>query len=187
MHLTPIDSWSWRQGFWSAGLPTRVCRLRGRKPTGCAPAAAGAAVLTTAEVHSELLPLLRVEGRPFGGDPARIADRLNEVCIAATERLLAWTDHEQEFIDRLCDRGEIAAELLADDAGAQAAVREQPLLQWKGSAREGVQEEALNRASRRVTVVSPSRGHRGLAGASECTFNVIAERYDDDERTPENL
>jgi hypothetical protein len=57
------------------------------------------------------------------------------MCIAATERLLAWTEHEQESIDRFCDRREIAAELLADDAADQAAVREQPLLQWKGSAR----------------------------------------------------
>jgi hypothetical protein len=51
--------------------------------------------------------------------------------VAATEPLLAWTDREREFIDGLCDRGEIAAELIADDASDQAVVREQPLLQWK--------------------------------------------------------
>jgi hypothetical protein len=33
---------------------------------------------------------------------------------------LAWTDREQEFIDHLCDRGQIAAELIADDAADQA-------------------------------------------------------------------
>jgi len=91
----------------------------------------GVVAVTTAEVRGELLPLLRVEGRPFEGDSKRIAGRLNEVCTAATERLLAWTDREREFIDRLCDRGEIVAELIADNQAAQASVREQPLLQWK--------------------------------------------------------
>jgi hypothetical protein len=91
----------------------------------------GVAVVTTAEVRSELLPLLRVEGHPFRWDPERIADRLNEVCVAATERLLAWTEREREFIDPLRDRSEIVAELIADDAADQAAVREQPLRQWK--------------------------------------------------------
>jgi predicted nucleotidyltransferase component of viral defense system len=87
--------------------------------------------VTAAEVRSQLLPLLRVEGRPFDGDPKRIAGRLNEVCTAVTERLLAWTDREREFIDCLCDRGEIMPELIANDPAAQASVREQPLLQWK--------------------------------------------------------
>jgi predicted nucleotidyltransferase component of viral defense system len=115
-----------RRGFrlaflvYAAGSRQDVRRLR-----------PGDAVVTTTEVRSELLPLLRVEGRPLDRDPERIAGRLNEVCAAATERLLAWTDREREFIDGLCDRGEIAAELIADDASDQAAVREQPLLQWK--------------------------------------------------------
>jgi len=44
------------------------------------------------------------------------------------ERLLAWTYREREFIDRLCDEGEIAAELIADDPSVQILVRDQPLL-----------------------------------------------------------
>jgi predicted nucleotidyltransferase component of viral defense system len=88
-------------------------------------------IVTTAEVRNELLPLLRVEARPFGGNPERIAARLNEVCAGAIERLLAWTDREREFIDHLCDEGEIAAELIADDPDVQSLVRDQPLLQWK--------------------------------------------------------
>lgn len=91
----------------------------------------GDETVTAAEVRSQLLPLLRVEGRPFDGDSELIAGRLNEVCMAATERLLAWSDREREFIDRLSDNGEIVAELIADDPAAQALVREQPLLQWK--------------------------------------------------------
>ena len=91
----------------------------------------GDEAVTAAEVRSQLLPLLRVEGRPFDGDAERIAGRLNEVCAAATERLLAWSDREREFIDRLSDNGEIVVELIADDPASQALVREQPLLQWK--------------------------------------------------------
>ena len=87
--------------------------------------------MTPAEIRNQLLPLLRVEARPFDGDPARLAGRLNEVCAAATARLLAWSHGEREFIDRLSDHGEIVAELITDDPASQASVREQPLLQWK--------------------------------------------------------
>jgi predicted nucleotidyltransferase component of viral defense system len=87
--------------------------------------------VTPAEIRNQLLPLLRVEARPFDGDPQRIARRLNEVCTAAIERLLAWSDGEREFIGRLSDDGEIAAESITDDPALQALVREQPLLQWK--------------------------------------------------------
>lgn len=89
------------------------------------------AAVTPAEVRNQLLPLLRVEGRPFDGDPERLASRLNEVCAAATARLLGWSEREREFIDRLSDRGEIVPELIADDPARQVLVREQPLLQWK--------------------------------------------------------
>ena len=53
------------------------------------------------------------------------------MCVAETQRLLAWNEREREFIDRLSDRGELVAELIADDRALQALVREQPLLQWK--------------------------------------------------------
>jgi predicted nucleotidyltransferase component of viral defense system len=91
----------------------------------------GDEAVTAAEVRSQLLPLLRLETRPFDGDAEQIAGRLNRICTAATERLLAWSDREREFIDRLSDHGEIVAELIADDPASQASVREQPLLQWK--------------------------------------------------------
>lgn len=91
----------------------------------------GDAVVTPVEVRNQLLPLLRVEGRPFDGDPGRLAGRLNAVCTAAGERLLAWSNREREFVDRLSDHGEIVAELITDDPALQALVREQPLLQWK--------------------------------------------------------
>jgi len=88
-------------------------------------------VVTAGEVRSQLLPLLRVEGRPFDGDAEQIARRLNEPCTRAIERLLAWTAREREFIDRLSDDGEIVADLIADDPTTRALVRGQPSLQWK--------------------------------------------------------
>lgn len=88
-------------------------------------------VVTAGEVRSQLLPLLRVEGRPFDGDAEQIARRLNEVCTAAIERLLAWTEREREFIDRLSDDGDIVPELMTDDPATQELVRQQPQLQWK--------------------------------------------------------
>jgi len=91
----------------------------------------GEAVVTRREVRDQLVPLLRVEDRPFGGDPGRLAERLNEACTAARERLLAWNAREREFIDRLSDHGEVIAELITDDQATQALVHEQPLLQWK--------------------------------------------------------
>jgi hypothetical protein len=87
--------------------------------------------VTPAEVRDQLLPLLRVEGRPFGGDHVRLAEYLTKICTSAGERLLAWTAREREFIDRLSDGGEIVAELITDVSATQALVRKHPLLQWK--------------------------------------------------------
>lgn len=89
------------------------------------------AAVTPAEVRNQLLPLLRVEGRPFGGDHIRLAQQLSKICTSATERLLTWTTREREFINRLSDDGEIVAELVSDVQAMQALVREHPLLQWK--------------------------------------------------------
>lgn len=87
----------------------------------------------------------------------------------------------------LCDRGEIVAELIADDAADQGGGTRAAVAPVEGSAREEVQEEALTSTSRPVAVVSRSRVTAGLAGVSECRFIVIAEGYNEGERTPENL
>ena len=83
------------------------------------------------EVRDSLLPLLRVESRPFDGDVEATAARVNAAALTVAENLLDWTGLEREFLDRLLDRGEIAAEVLADDPGQQALIRGQPLLHWK--------------------------------------------------------
>lgn len=124
LELAPdlLDRPGFRLAFlvYSAGARQDV---RGLRP--------GEAIITSAEVRNQLLPLLRVEGRPFDDDPGRLAGRLNEVCTAAGQRLVTWSAREREFIDRLSDGGEIVSELITDDPAMQALVRDQPLLQWK--------------------------------------------------------
>jgi hypothetical protein len=83
------------------------------------------------EVRDQLLPLLRVERRPFDGDVNAIATSVNTAALTVAESLLDWTRSEREFLDRLLDRGEVAATVLADDPARQALICGQPLLQWK--------------------------------------------------------
>jgi hypothetical protein len=47
------------------------------------------------------------------------------------ETLLAWSDRERRFLDRLLDHGEIDAESLHPDPAVQELVRKQPMLRWK--------------------------------------------------------
>ncbi len=47
--------------------------------------------------------------------------------------LLPFTSDELEFLNRLLDDGEIAAELLTDDAELADRIRKQPGLEWKAS------------------------------------------------------
>ncbi|MBI2879769.1 MAG: nucleotidyl transferase AbiEii/AbiGii toxin family protein [Candidatus Rokubacteria bacterium] len=83
------------------------------------------------EVREGLLPLLRIEGRPFGEDVEALATHVNAACRKAAETLLAWSPRERAFLDRLIDDGEIAPDILVDDPARQALIRAQPLLQWK--------------------------------------------------------
>lgn len=83
------------------------------------------------DVRDTLLPLLRVESRPFGGDVEALAAHVNSASIRAAQSLLDVSRREREFLDRILDRGEIAAEALVDEPDRQALIRGQPLLQWK--------------------------------------------------------
>ena len=82
-------------------------------------------------MQDTLLPMLRIEGRPFDGDVNELTDRINEVCREAAGRLLAWSAGERVFLDRLLDRGEIVPEALSDHPERQAIIATQPALQWK--------------------------------------------------------
>ena len=52
-------------------------------------------------------------------------------CRGLLEKVLPLTAEEQEFIERLNDRGDIAPELLTNDPVMQARIREHPALHWK--------------------------------------------------------
>ena len=82
-------------------------------------------------VRDELLPLLRAEARPFGGDADALAAHLNVVCRRIATSVLRWHPRERAFLDRLLDAGEIAPDLLTDDPGMQDRITAQPMLRWK--------------------------------------------------------
>ncbi len=82
-------------------------------------------------VRDELLPLLRAEARPLGGDPDAIGTHLNAVCRNVATWLLKWQANEREFLDRLLGAGEIVPTLLTDDPSLQDRIGAQPMLRWK--------------------------------------------------------
>ncbi len=89
-----------------------------------------AVTVSARRVEMELRPLLRVEGQP-GVDSDDLAEAVNTTCIRATERLVAWSKGEREFLNQLNDHGRIVPDLLTEDPAKQALIRAQPLLEWK--------------------------------------------------------
>ena len=132
MPLTRGSSWSWRP----ISLARPALRLAFVVPAGSAredlrSEARGRAPVTAKAVHEELLPLLRVEVRPFGGDPEELAQRLTEVRQTVASTLLTWREPERAFLDRLIDAGEAEASLLTEDPVLQSRIAAQPMLRWK--------------------------------------------------------
>lgn len=89
------------------------------------------APVTAKAVREELLPLLRIEVRPFGGDPEELAQRLTEVRHAVASTLLTWREPERAFLDRLIEAGEVEPNLLTEDPALQSRIAAQPMLRWK--------------------------------------------------------
>ena len=59
--------------------------------------------------------------------------------------VLPFEPNESEFLNRLNDRGEIAPELLTEDADLQAIIRSHPGLLWKAlnvRKRRGLDEDS---------------------------------------------
>ncbi len=82
------------------------------------------------DVSDSLLPLLRVETRPFG-DASALADQLNRVVPDATRKATAWRPREIEFLTAINERGQILPELLTPDPVQQGIIGSQPQLHWK--------------------------------------------------------
>ncbi|MBI2457250.1 MAG: nucleotidyl transferase AbiEii/AbiGii toxin family protein [candidate division NC10 bacterium] len=87
--------------------------------------------VTARAVRDELLPLLRIEARPFDGDPNEMSEHLNVVCTNLAKRLLRWRQGERAFLDRILEMGEIVPGLLTDDPDLQDRIAGQPMLRWK--------------------------------------------------------
>jgi len=101
-----------------------------------------------AELRGQLLPTLRTAMVPAAKEVSAWAEQLVSECRERLAVVLPLTRDEQEFMLRLNDRGEIAAELVTDDARMQQVLRAHPALVWK----------AVN-----------VRKHRGVTGGEEPT------------------
>jgi hypothetical protein len=83
--------------------------------------------------------------------------------------VLPLAAHELEFLERLNGAGDIAPELLTDDAAMQALIRDQPGLKWKalnvkkrlgGGADDGQEPPVGSVPVRRPPRLCPSGNHR---------------------------
>jgi predicted nucleotidyltransferase component of viral defense system len=84
----------------------------------------------TTDLEQKLIPTLRSAGsEKIRKD--QFGKGLVEDCHNLLSSLLPFTAPEQEFLDRILDRGEIAPELLTGDEALQNRIRRHPLLEWK--------------------------------------------------------
>ncbi len=84
-----------------------------------------------AEVHNQLLPMLRADLVPERADLDDWTTDLVTQCRELLSPLLPFTESEIEFLCRLNDQGEIAPELLTDDGNLREIIHSHPGLQWK--------------------------------------------------------
>jgi len=83
------------------------------------------------ETERSLVPMLRANIRPDRPDIAAWTKALVLETRELLETVLPPVDAEREFLERLNEQGEIAAELLSDDEAIVARLREHPGLRWK--------------------------------------------------------
>lgn len=82
--------------------------------------------LDPAELKSQLLPTLRPGTLPKARVRALVSD-----CRGLLSAVLPLARDEREFIQRLNEYGEIAADLLTDAPAMRKTIREHPALRWK--------------------------------------------------------
>jgi hypothetical protein len=83
------------------------------------------------EVDSMLVPMLRADLAPPKAEISAWTQALVDDCRHRLSAVLPLAPNEVEFLERLNDRGDIAPELLTNDPGMQAIIREHPGLRWK--------------------------------------------------------
>jgi predicted nucleotidyltransferase component of viral defense system len=83
------------------------------------------------EVDRQLVPILRASVAPRRDQVKGWTRQLAEECRGLVSALLPLRENEVEFLTRLNERGEIAAELLTAEERLQQIVRAHPGLLWK--------------------------------------------------------
>lgn len=83
------------------------------------------------EIDRRLVPMLRADLAPTRDNLSTWVRQLVEECRQVMATVLPLARHEKRFLDELNDRGDIAPELLSDDAGLQGIIRNHPGLRWK--------------------------------------------------------
>jgi predicted nucleotidyltransferase component of viral defense system len=83
------------------------------------------------EVDRQLIPILRASVAPKHDGVAAWSRRLAEECRELVSALLPLRENEVEFLTRLNERGEIAAELLTAEERLRQVARAHPGLLWK--------------------------------------------------------
>ena len=79
-----------------------------------------------AEADAMLLPLLRGNATPRRSELAQWTQKLASDCHELLSMVLPLADHEQEFLERLNGKGEIAAEVLTDDQRLREVIPTHP-------------------------------------------------------------
>lgn len=83
------------------------------------------------DVQRSLIPVMRSDLVPPPGELNAWTGRLVGECRDLLRTVLPLESHEQEFLRRLNDGGEIAPDLLTQDEDMQSIIRMHPGLRWK--------------------------------------------------------
>jgi predicted nucleotidyltransferase component of viral defense system len=87
--------------------------------------------ISRTDVAQQLLPMLRSDLVPNSLDIDRWIDSLVSECRSLLAGILPLTDREVQFLTFLNDQGEIMPDLLTEELGMQAIIRDHPGLLWK--------------------------------------------------------
>jgi len=85
------------------------------------------------ELARQLIPTLSRHSIPISEqkDFAEFGRKLVAECQESLTSILPFTNSEQEFLNLLLDKGQIAPELLTDDTSFQQRIRNHPMFNWK--------------------------------------------------------
>ncbi len=88
---------------------------------------------TAKDIRDKLIPVLKISEAPFNSvsEVEMWAKRLVAECQDALAKLLPFQDNEIEFLERLQQEGEIAAELISNDNDFCKRVAQHPSLLWR--------------------------------------------------------